>query len=65
VPMLEETSFVARFLGAIDLFYVWWSINVAIGVGVLFKRKTFGIAATFVGVYVAIALLLAIVRSGN
>jgi len=65
VPMLEETSFVARFLGAIDLFYVWWSINVAIGVGVLFKRKTFGIAATFVGLYVAVALLLAIVRSGN
>jgi hypothetical protein len=65
VPMLEETSFLARFLGAIDLFLVWWSINVAIGVGVLFKKKTGGIAATFVGLYVVVALLLAIVRSGN
>jgi hypothetical protein len=65
VPMLEETTFLARFLGAIDLFYVWWSINVAIGVGVLFKRKTGGVAATFVGLYVVVALVLAIVRSGN
>jgi hypothetical protein len=65
VPMLDETSFVARFLGAIDLFLVWWSINLAIGVGVLFKKQTGGIAATFVGLYVAVALLLAIVRSGN
>ena len=65
VPMLEETSFLARFLGAIDLFYIWWSINVAIGVGVLFKRKTAGIAATFVGLYVLVALVLAIIRSGN
>jgi len=65
VPMLEETSFLARFLGAIDLFYVWWSINVAIGVGVLFKRKTFGIAASFVGLYVVVALVLAVIRSGN
>jgi hypothetical protein len=65
LPMLDETSFLARFLGAIDLFVVWWSINVAIGVAVLFKKKTGGIAATFVGVYVVVALLLAILRSGN
>ena len=65
LPMLEETSFLARFLGAIDLFFIWWSVNVAIGVGVLFKKKTGGIAMTFVGVYVLVALLLAVVRSGN
>jgi hypothetical protein len=65
VPTLEETSFLARFLGAIDLFFVWWSINIAIGVAVLFKKKTGGIAATFIGLYVLVALLLAIVRSGN
>ena len=64
-PMLEETSFLARFLGAIDLFFVWWAINLAIGVGVLFRKKTGGIATTFVGLYVVVALLLAIVRSGN
>jgi hypothetical protein len=31
---------------------IWWSVNVAIGVGVLFKRKTGGIAGTFLGMYV-------------
>ena len=65
VPMLEETSFIARFLGAIDLFWIWWCVSIAIGVGVLFKRRTGGIAATFLGIYGLIALLLAIVRSGN
>ena len=65
VPMLEEDTFLVRFLGAIDLFYVWWCISVAIGVGVLFKRKTAGVAGTFLGLYVFVALLLAIVRSGN
>jgi hypothetical protein len=58
VPMLEETTFLARFLGAIDLFVVWWSINVAIGVGVLFKRKTAGIAAHRRAVVCAGALVL-------
>ena len=52
VPMVEETSFIARFLGAIDLFWIWWCVSVAIGVGVLFKRKTGGIAMTFLGIYV-------------
>ena len=65
VPMVEETSFIARFLGAIDLFWIWWCVSVAIGVGVLFKRKTSGVALTFLGIYVLIALVLAIVRSGN
>jgi hypothetical protein len=65
VPMVEETSFVARFLGAIDLFWIWWCVSVAIGVGVLFKRKTGGVAMTFLSIYVVIALLLALVRSGN
>jgi hypothetical protein len=65
VPMLEETSFLARFLGALDLFWIWWCVSVAIGVGVLFKRKTGGVAATFLSIYVVVALVLALVRSGN
>ena len=65
VPMVEETSFIALFLGAIDLFWIWWCVSVAIGVGVLFKRKTSGIAMAFLGIYVCVALVLAIVRAGN
>jgi hypothetical protein len=57
--------FAARFLGAIDLFWIWWCVSLAIGIGVLFKRKTGGIAMTFLGIYLCIALVLAVVRSGN
>jgi len=64
-PTLEETSFLAHFLGAIDLFWLWWCVSLAIGVGVLFKRKTGGIAMSLIGIYVLIALVLAVVRSGN
>jgi hypothetical protein len=64
-PMLEETSFLGRLLGGIDLFYLWWCVNIAIGVGVLFKRKTGGVALTLIGTYVLIVLVLAIVRSGS
>ena len=62
-PMLEETSVPARFLGAIDLFYVWWSLSLAIGLGVLYRRRTGGIASSFIGLYVLVALVLAVVRS--
>jgi hypothetical protein len=64
-PMLEETSFLARFLGAIDLFWMWWCVSIAIGIGVLFKRRTGGIAMTFVGTYVVVALIYALLRSGS
>jgi hypothetical protein len=65
VPMLEETSFPARFLGAIDLFFIWWMVNVSIGLAVLYKRQTGGIATTLLGIYAAIALAVAFWRSGS
>jgi len=46
VPMLEETSFPAKLLGSIDLFFIWWMVSLAIGIGVLYKRKTGGIATS-------------------
>jgi hypothetical protein len=63
VPFLDETSLVARFLGAIDLFYVWWMIVLAIGLAVLYRRKTGPIATTFLTLYGVIALAYAVVRS--
>ena len=65
VPMFEETSFVARFLGGIDLFFIWWIVSVSIGLGVLYKRRTGGIATTLLGIYVLIVLIVAIWRSGS
>jgi hypothetical protein len=63
VPMLEETSFLALFLGAIDLFLVWWAISLAIGIGVLYRRPTGPVATGLLGLYVLIALVLALIRS--
>jgi len=59
LPMLEEGSFLAKFLGMIDLFLVWWVVVLAIGLGVLFKRKTGPIAAGLFVVYGVIAVIVA------
>jgi hypothetical protein len=63
VPMLDETSFGARLLGAIDLFWIWWIVNLAIGIGVLYKRRTAPIAWSLLGVYLIIGLIIAAVRA--
>ena len=65
VPMLEETSFVASLLGAVDLFLLWWLISLAIGLGALYRRSSTGIVVTFVGLYAAVAVLIAMVTSGG
>lgn len=65
LPMLEETSFVAVMLRSIDMFLLWWMVVLAIGLGVLYKRKTGPIAATFIGLYVVIAVLIAVFTSGS
>ncbi len=63
LPFLDESSFTARMLGTIDLFYIWWTVNLAIGLGVLYKRRTGPIAATMLAVYVAIAVVVAAVKT--
>ena len=60
VNMLDETSPVARFLGVIDLFVVWWIVVLAIGLSVLYGRSARWLALVFTGAYVALALLAAI-----
>ena len=56
---LDETNFVARVLGMIDLFIVWNLIVTAIGLAVLYRRKTGPIAWSLLGVYVVIVLVIA------
>ena len=58
--MLDESSPLARFLGVIDLFVVWWIVVLAIGVSVLYQRPTRRLALAFTGAYVALALLAAL-----
>jgi hypothetical protein len=63
LPMLDETGFAARLLGAIDLVWIWWIVNLAIGIGVLYKRSTAPIAWSLLGVYFVIGLIVATVTS--
>jgi hypothetical protein len=63
LPFLDENSFAARFLGAVDLFQIWWLVSLAIGLGVLYRRKTGPIAAGLIVVYVAIGLVIAAVKT--
>ena len=62
LPFLEEDSFLARFFGSVDLIYLWWVVNLAIGFGVLYKRRTGPIAIVLISIYVMIALVIAGIR---
>jgi hypothetical protein len=64
VPFLDDTNIIARFLGAIDLFIIWWLVVLAIGVAVLYRRKTAPIFWSLMGVYVVIALVIAVAMRG-
>jgi hypothetical protein len=63
LPMLPEGTFLTRLLGMVDLFVVWWVFILAVGVAVLYKRRTQPVAMTLFGVYAVIALVAAAVMS--
>jgi Yip1 domain len=63
LPFLEENSFLARFLGSIDLIRVWWFVSLSIGLAVLYRKRTGPIAVTMLVVYAVIALVVAAVQS--
>lgn len=63
LPLFDDGSFGAALLGSIDLFLIWWIVNLAIGLGVLYKRRTQPIATTLLIVYGAVALAIATVRT--
>jgi hypothetical protein len=52
----DEHSFMAGFLGAIDLWWFWYFLVLAIGLGVLYRRRTAPIFMTFTAIYLVIAL---------
>jgi hypothetical protein len=64
-PTLEDTTFVYKFLSYIDVFYVWSTFVTAIGLGVLYKRRTGPIAMVLFGIYFVIAALIAYIASGS
>ena len=59
LPMLDDQSFIGKLAGAIDIFIIWWIIVLAIGLAVLYRRKTQPIAITLFAVYAVIAIGIA------
>jgi hypothetical protein len=57
---LDESSPLARFLGAVDLFVIWWIVVLAVGVAAAVRRPVRPVAVAFAGIYVALAILLAV-----
>jgi hypothetical protein len=64
-PFLDEASFAARALGAVDLVLVWWLVSLAIGLGVLYRRRTAPIATTLLVIYGVIGLTIAAVKTAT
>ena len=57
MPGLEEGSALAKFLGNLSLFGLWGVFVNAIGLGVLYRRKTAGIFVVLLIVYLAFTYL--------
>lgn len=63
LPMLPEGSFTANLLGTVDVFLIWYIIVLAMGLGVLYRRRTQPIAISLLLVYAVIAVIIAVVKS--
>jgi hypothetical protein len=62
--MLDDSSFIAKFLGAIDIFLIWQLLVLSIGLAVLYRRRTQPIATSLFVVYAVIAVIVAFVKRG-
>jgi hypothetical protein len=65
LPMLDESSFLARLLGMMDLFAIWWLAVLSIGLAVLYRRKTSSVAMVLFGIYAVIAFGVAFYLSSR
>jgi hypothetical protein len=63
LPMLDDRSFLGMLAGSIDFFRIWSTVSLAIGLAVLYKRRTSPIAWSFLGLYALLVLVIAGVRA--
>ena len=56
---LDEANPLARFLGTVDVFVIWWIVLLAVGVGAAAQRPSRRLALMFAGIYLVLAVLLA------
>jgi Yip1 domain len=64
-PFLDDSSFAARLLGSIDLVYIWWMVSIAIGLGVLYRKRTGPIATTMIAIYAVIGIVIAAIKTAS
>ena len=62
-PAFDEAAPLARLLGLIDLFAIWWVVVLAIGVSVIYRRPATKLALGFIAGYAALAAVLAIIMA--
>ena len=63
LPMLDDKSFAGKLAGTVDIFIIWWLIVLAIGLAVLYRRRTQPIATTLFAIYAGIAVAIAFFTS--
>ena len=61
IPMLDEDTFLVRFLGVVDVFIVWWIVVVSIGLAVVYRRRAASIGAGLMTLYLLVAAVVALV----
>jgi len=61
--MLPEKSFAGLLIGMVDVFLIWYIVVLAIGLAVLYRRRTQPIAISLLTVYAVIAIVIALVKS--
>lgn len=62
LPFLDESDFFARTCGGLDLFTVWWLLNLAVGVSVLYHKKLSLTGPVLLGAYFVLVLASAASR---
>jgi hypothetical protein len=60
IPVADEGTLLARVLGAVDVFGLWWVCLLSVGVGVATGQAASRWAVRFVGAYGVVAALMAI-----
>ena len=65
VPMLDDQSALARVLGFTSVFMLWGLVVTAIGLSVLYKRKTVIIAIALIVIFFVIAFTVMSVFGGG
>jgi hypothetical protein len=59
LPLMEEGSLQARFFGTLDLFVLWWTALLAVGLSVLTRLRTARYALRITAVYFCVAGVVA------